>query len=127
MRKDVLYFINFDNKTKIVYEHNMEIIYSKYIHVLNKECLLYMSTIEGRIKAMSTYWGSSYNVPIYINENICFLKVDKSLWINVINVEKIADKKILFKNGKVINFEVSKRILKYKVDKIREIIKFIKK
>ena len=78
MDDKVLYFIDLGKNTKFIFEHREQIIKEKYAKVINNDCIQYMTTLEGRLAAMSTFWGSNYNVPIYINERICFLKIDKN-------------------------------------------------
>lgn len=127
MNRGILYFVVLIDEVKFVYEHKKERVKGKYLKILNKTCLEYMTTVEGRIKAMSTFWGSRYNVPIYINEDICFLKVDQNVWINVNNVEKIVEKCIVFTCGMSLYFEASKRNLEEKIKRLKSIIKNVKK
>jgi len=127
MNSNVDYIIDLGDKTKIVSIEKSIKAKEKYTKIIDKECFLYMTTIDGRIKAMSKYWGSNYNVPIYVNDDLCFLKVDKYVWINVCNVEKIVEKNIIFLSGMTLHFEISKRNLKEKIVRLKDIIKNVKK
>lgn len=127
MSRDILYFVALKKGCKFVYEHKKYIYRENYSKVLNRFCLEAMSTIEGRVKAMSKLWGSSYNVPLYVNKDMCFLKIERNLWINVFNIDKINGKYVVFKCGKIIYFASFKRKINDKIQKVMMIIKNVEK
>ncbi len=126
MKEELLYIEDLNGQTMLVYPYKNSVINDKMHKVINDECILYISTLEGRRKAMSKYWGSNYNVPIYICEKICLLKIDSIKWINICNVENISNKKIIFKCGEILQFDINERIIKNKIRKLKDILKNIK-
>lgn len=61
----------------------------KYLHTL---CLQEYTTLKGRIEAVKEVFGFKYNIPIYINEKVIFVKIPQeeyNLWINVYNIVSI--------------------------------------
>ena len=95
--------------------------------LISNECLKYMSTLEGRKNAMTVFWGSNYNVPIYICDGICLLKIDDRYMINVYNVDKVFMKTIIFDNGTTLNIVKSERIIKNKIKKLKNVLENIEK
>ena len=77
-----IYYIEFNKDyTCLYYEKRRKVFMEEYCKVLNKMCLRQIVTLKGRKDAFSKMWGSKYNVPLYIDENHLFFKVDSNLLI----------------------------------------------
>lgn len=126
MEKSLLYIKNNEVDVEVRYVHSIEkkeININKY---LNNLCLKYMSTLDGRKKAMRIYWNSNYNVPVYICDCCCLLKIDDVYYINIHNVESIIHNMIIFNSGQTIELKKSERNIKNKVRKLQNILLNIK-
>ena len=126
MEKSILYIKNNEISVEVRYTHNIEnmnICINKY---LNNLCVKYISTLDGRKKAMSIYWGSNYNVPIYICEGCCLIKIDEVNYINVYNIDSVIHNMIIFNNGKTIEINKSERNIKNKINRLKYILENIK-
>ena len=123
MEKEVLFLKCFLDYTEIVYPIKKEKVNLKNNKLLEEECLKHISTLDGRKKAMSKYWGSNYNVPIYICDGICLLKINGEYLINVCNVTSVINEMIIFNNGFSINITSCERNIKNKIKRILSILK----
>jgi hypothetical protein len=68
--------------------------------LFNKECLKEFTTLKGRIDALKVVYNYRYNVPIYINNGLLFIKIknEEILWVNVhqvIEITKDADQVLI--------------------------------
>lgn len=126
MEKDILYIKNNELNIEIRYLFTKKVINKQLNKFLNEECLKYISTLDGRKKAMSRYWGSNYNVPIYISDGVCLLKIDDIYYINIYNVDCVFNNMIIFNNGDTIEIKKSERNIRNKVKKLKDILKNIK-
>lgn len=122
MEKNILYLKCYDNCTELIYSFCNEKIEKKYTKILNEECIKYISTLEGRKKAMSIHWGSNYNVPIYICEGICLFRIDSLNLVNVYNVEKVFNNMIIFNSGDTIELVKAERNIKNKLKRVKMIL-----
>ena len=86
-----------------------------------------MTTIKGRLEAIKLIFSYSYNIPIYINQDMVFFKVfgkDK-IWVNGSNVSEIKNRNdkgiIIFKCGKLLETTKTYRTLKNIYHKVLEV------
>lgn len=107
MNKRTLYFIEGD---KELLEINVD--YEKKHTVSPRQLfrnllLREITTLKGRLDAIKSIFSYSYNIPVYINDDMIFFKVygEHKLWINGANVQDIKNKNnravIVFKCGRV--------------------------
>lgn len=109
-----------DNKTSKVIESDDEyIIESNALKILEHSCEYFGSSLEGRKEGTKKILGITHKSPIIVEESrkIIFFPTNSPdrkdcAWINLEKIDKFykVDKKtssILFKCGKVVNFNVS--------------------
>lgn len=124
INEDTFAILPLDNKYSIIYEKNKEIkIRKRPTTIINSNCLLYGSSIEGRLKRTEYSLGISYKPPIIICEknNIIFFptsspRLKRCGWINLNSIKKVfkdsnKDTIIEFKNNKFVNLDVSYNII----------------
>ena len=63
------------------------IIKENYKRVIEIECLKKLITYKGRIEALRKRIGNGYNIPIFISDKICFIKVGKIYWVNYFKIK----------------------------------------
>ena len=118
-----------DNKTKIIEKNKINYINKTLLEILDENCKLNGSTLEGRKKGSAYLLGSYYKTPIILDEinNIILIPTHsirnkECIWLNlnvIINYEKKYNKylKIEFLNNQIIHLKISyntfdKQILK---------------
>ena len=87
MNEFILYFIEKNDETIFVYEEKRVIIKENYKRVIEIECLKKLITYKGRIEALRKRIGNGYNIPIFISNKICFIKVGKIYWVNYFKIK----------------------------------------
>ena len=129
---EVLYLITNSGSTNIVKIRENILVNKTINELLNKACLEFLTTLEGRIKAIKQIYKITKLVPIYIHEDLIFQPVYsnkhwKQIYINICNIKKVIkvnDQTVItFINEKTIYLDISyermKRYLK-KCFKIKE-------
>ena len=129
---EILYIITNSNSTNIVKIREDIIVNESINEILNRECLEFLTTLEGRIKAIKQVYKISKFVPIYISNELILQPVYSNkhwqqIYINICNIKKVIKVNdhtvITFINEKTIKLNVSyermKRYLK-KCFKIKE-------
>lgn len=109
-------------KTKIIEEKHNIISNEITAEIVERNCYLNGSTLEGRIKGSSYLLGSNYKPPIIINDSLNIILIpthsirnQNCNWINLINMlhySPTKDNKVLieFINNKKIIIDVSYNI-----------------
>ncbi len=134
---EVLYLTNDSDSTNIVKIRNELIVNETINKIINKTCLKFLTTLDGRIEAIKQVYKISKFVPIYINAGLILqpiysIKSWKQIYINICNISKINKVNdhvvITFINEKTILLEISyermkrylKRCLKIKDNQIKK-------
>ena len=108
--------VRISSKTLIIYYNGYNTVVintdGKYIvkgnfirSILNKSCIFYGSSLEGRLKGSKELLKCRYKLPIIISEinKILFFPVNNYLWINFYMIESFVKKEnrtiLTFKNG----------------------------
>lgn len=85
--------------------------------ILNKSCIFYGSSLNGRLKGSKDLLKCRYKLPIIISESnrLIFFPVNKYFWINFNMIESFEKKEnhtiITFKNGYKRSIFVSYRVV----------------
>ena len=122
---DVLYLIKNSNSTNIVKVRENLIVNETINNLINLTCLEFLTTLEGRIKAIKQVYKISKFVPIYIKDGLILQPIYsnknwKQIYINICNIKKVNkvnDQTVItFINEKTIYLDISyermKRYLK---------------
>lgn len=108
--------VRISSKTLIIYYNGYNTVVintdGKYLvkgnfirSILNKSCIFYGSSLEGRLKGSKELLKCRYKLPIIISEinKILFFPVNNYLWINFYMIESFVKKEnrtiLTFKNG----------------------------
>lgn len=122
IKKETLAIIPHGKKSKIIEEKHNIIINELTAEIVEKNCYLNGSTLEGRIKGSSYLLGSNYKPPIIINDSLNIILIpthsirNKNCnWINLINMLHYSptnDKKVLieFINNHKLVIDISYNI-----------------
>ncbi|NLD25986.1 MAG: hypothetical protein GX661_01350 [Acholeplasmataceae bacterium] len=91
MNKGTLYLIEYDNyieETNLLYQRTHS---GKIRKLFQKYCLQELTTLEGRITAVKQIFNYGYNVPVYINRDLLFIKVhgQQTMWINICTIQQL--------------------------------------
>jgi len=130
MNKNTLYFYQYYNELleiNIDYRKKHRLTPSQ---LFNNLLLKEMTTLKGRINALKKIFSLSYNVPIYINQDIIFFKVfgKNKIWVNGSNIADIKNKNnkgiIIFNCGIVLETTNHYRTIKKKYNMILEILNY---
>lgn len=129
---EVLYLEKNSDSTNIVKIQEELIVNETINKLINKTCLKFLTTLDGRIEAIKQVYKISKFIPIYISDGLILQPIysNKSwnqLYINICNIKKVNkvnDQAVItFINEKTIFLEISydrmKRYLK-KCLKIKE-------
>lgn len=74
MDLDILYLKKGNRSTTIKLKNNQEILINNTLkEVLNNYCLKDLTTIEGRMKAISQVFNIRKHIPIYLSENLVLI------------------------------------------------------
>ena len=107
----------------IVYEDNVsKIVKTRPNNIINYNCKMHGSSLEGRLKGTENLTGYSYKAPVSINNDLLFFpttspRLKECSWINLYNIKTVNYDKferttqIVFNNNKYIDFRISKNIL----------------
>ena len=130
MNKNTLYFYQYDKELLEINIDYRKIHRLTSIQLFNNLLLKEMTTLKGRLEAIKLIFSFSYNVPIYINQDMVFFKVfgkDK-IWVNGTNIAEIKNKNnkgiIIFKCGKLLETTKNYRTLKNIYNKVLDIINY---
>ncbi len=107
-----------DAITKVVEKNDEYLINKGSYEVMEDSCKYYGSTCDGRIKGTKTILGSSYKVPIIVEESneIIFFPTEsinnkKCIWLSLNNIDKYENcdgfTKITFTSGKEMMIKMS--------------------
>lgn len=130
MNKNTLYIQENNDILLIVNIDGIQKVKSRALYEFEKLCLQEYTTLKGRIDAIKEIFKLSYNIPIYINEQMIFIKIcnKKRIWINGINVvEVIKDNKgskIIFNNGLDLKIDRGYRSINGLLNKVNDIINY---
>lgn len=112
----IIYYDNFN--TVVINTDGKIIINGNFIRsILNKSCIFYGSSLNGRLKGSKDLLKCRYKLPIIISENnrLIFFPVNKYFWINFNMMESFEKKEnhtiITFKNGYKRSIFVSYRVV----------------
>lgn len=112
----IIYYNNFN--TVMINTDGKIIISGNYIRsILNKSCIFYGSSLNGRLKGSKDLLKCRYKLPIIISESnrLIFFPVNKYFWINFNMIESFEKKEnhtiITFKNGYKRSIFVSYRVV----------------
>ena len=112
----IIYYNNFN--TVMINTDGKIIINGNFIRsLLNKSCLFYGSSLNGRLKGSKDLLKCRYKLPIIISESnrLIFFPVNKYFWINFNMIESFEKKEnhtiITFKNGYKRSIFVSYRVV----------------
>ena len=119
INKDTCAVINVNNEVSKIIEDTQEYLLPKTsFEVMEDSCSFYGSSYDGRIKGTKMILGSSYKLPIIVEEtnSIIFFPTngtasDKCSWISVNKVSKYESEggytKVTFEGGKSIILRIS--------------------
>ena len=119
INKDTCAIISVDkNITKVVEKNNEYYVNQTTYEIMDNSCQYYGSSCEGRIKGTKMILGSSYKVPIVVEEtnDIIFFPTespnsDNCTWLSLNNVKKYEKDagftKVTFNSGKQIIVKMS--------------------
>lgn len=123
MNEFILYFIEKENETVLIYEEKRVIIKENYKRVIEIECLKKLITYKGRIEALRKRIGNGYNIPIFISDKICFIKVGKIYWVNYFKIKCVLKSgDVVLINGEVIKGGYSYRTIVKKIKLIKDLL-----
>ena len=123
MNEFILYFIEKENETVLIYEEKRVIIKENYKRVIEIECLKKLITYKGRIEALRKRIGNGYNIPIFISDQICFIKVGKIYWVNYFKIKCVLKSgDVVLINGEVIKGGYSYRTIVKKIKLIKDLL-----
>lgn len=112
----IIYYDNFN--TVMINTDGKIIINGNFIRsILNKSCIFYGSSLNGRLKGSKDLLKCRYKLPIIISESnrLIFFPVNKYFWINFNMIESFKKKEnhtiITFKNGYKRSIFVSYRVV----------------
>lgn len=112
----IIYYNNFN--TVMINTGGKIIINGNFIRsILNKSCIFYGSSLNGRLKGSKDLLKCRYKLPIIISESnrLIFFPVNKYFWINFNMIESFEKKEnhtiITFKNGYKRSIFVSYRVV----------------
>ena len=112
----IIYYNNFN--TVMINTDGKIIINCNFIRsLLNKSCIFYGSSLNGRLKGSKDLLKCRYKLPIIISESnrLIFFPVNKYFWINFNMIESFEKKEnhtiITFKNGYKRSIFVSYRVV----------------
>ena len=112
----IIYYDNFN--TVMINTDGKIIINGNFIRsILNKSCIFYGSSLNGRLKGSKDLLKCRYKLPIIISESnrLIFFPVNKYFWINFNMIESFEKKEnhtiIIFKNGYKRSIFVSYRVV----------------
>ncbi len=112
----IIYYNNFN--TVMINTDGKIIINGNFIKsILNKSCIFYGSSLNGRLKGSKDLLKCRYKLPIIISESnrLIFFPVNKYFWINFNMIESFEKKEnhtiITFKNGYKRSIFVSYRVV----------------
>lgn len=112
----IIYYNNFN--TVMINTDGKIIINGNFIRsILNKSCIFYGSSLNGRLKGSKDLLKCRYKLPIIISESnrLIFFPVNKYFWINFNMIESFEKKEnhtiITFKNGYKKSIFVSYRVV----------------
>lgn len=112
----IIYYNNFN--TVMINTDGKIIINGNFIRsILNKSCIFYGSSLNGRLKGSKDLLKCRYKLPIIISESnrLIFFPVNKYFWINFNMIESFEKKEnhtiIIFKNGYKRSIFVSYRVV----------------
>ena len=116
----IIYYNNFN--TVMINTDGKIIINGNFIRsILNKSCIFYGSSLNGRLKGSKDLLKCRYKLPIIISESnrLIFFPVNKYFWINFNMIESFEKKEnhtiITFKNGYKRSIFVSYRVVNNQV------------
>ena len=118
------------NKSQVIEEKREFFVNEKPLTIIENSCEYFGSSLTGRQVGSISIIGSSYKIPIVIEEtnNIIFFptlaaKSNECCWISLSKIENYVKtnyfSKILFKNGYELFLDVSINILKNQIYKSR--------
>lgn len=112
----IIYYDNFN--TVMINTDGKIIINGNFIRsILNKSCIFYGSSLNGRLKGSKDLLKCRYKLPIIISESnrLIFFPVNKYFWINFNMIESFEKKEnhtiITFKNDYKRSIFVSYRVV----------------
>lgn len=112
----IIYYDNFN--TIMINTDGKIIINGNFIRsILNKSCIFYGSSLNGRLKGSKDLLKCRYKLPIIISESnrLIFFPVNNYFWINFNMIESFEKKEnhtiITFKNGYKRSIFVSYRVV----------------
>ena len=134
---EVLYIIKNSDSTNIVKIQEELIVNETINKIINRTCLKFLTTLDGRIEAIKQVYKISKFVPIYIFDGLILQPIysNKSwnqLYVNICNIKKVNkvnDQTVItFINEKTIFLEISyermkrylKKCLKIKDNEIKK-------
>ena len=126
MNELTLYFVDLEAKSEVYTFFGRKVLFNNYTKELDRLCLLELSTLKARIKAIKEIIKCKYNIPIYVNEKMIFFKIKDvhNIWINYVNIKEIKKYDqgfiVFFVNGKTL-------LIKKRITYVQKIIKRLKK
>ena len=83
----------------------------------------HVDTYKGRIEALRKRIGNGYNIPIFISNKICFIKIGKIYWVNYFKIKCVLKNgDVVLINGEVIKGGYSYRTIVKKIKLIKDLL-----
>ncbi len=111
-----MYYIKRNAGGVEVYDgHTVHTLSSGMQSVFNSLCLKELTTFKGRMDALKKHFERRYNLPVYINETMCFygsapIRRPEAVYVNFFDVLSLRDlggrTEILFKDLSVLLLDV---------------------
>lgn len=123
MNEFLMYIKCEDTETILFYEERKVVIKENYRKVIEKELIKKLMTLNGVKDAIKQRWGGCYNIPIFISDKICFVKISKCIWVNYFQIKCLmTDGVVYLKNGVRLKTELKYRSLKMRIKKAERVI-----
>jgi len=130
MDKNTLYFYDLENEILEINMYYQKRYKTSSNKLFNKLCLKEFTTLKGRQDAIKKIFSYSYNLPIYINDDIIFIKMfgREKIWVNASNIDRLEKKEnntlIVFKDGQTLESIKNYRTLNNTYKKVIDIINY---
>ena len=101
INNDIVALMKNNNKTILINVDNYQVINKNIKKIIDLNCLLHGSSLEGRIKYVKSLIGNIYKCPVYINSDIILVPINS-----------VRSKECLFINyNKILNYKLKKNYL----------------
>ncbi len=124
-------YITHLNLNTIIYKTDKtEILSKSVLSIINKICMDELTTYDGYKKAIKHKFNYQYKIPLYLNDNIQLIPIERvrnyaNIWVNYAAIKDVKIEsgiiRLVFISGRNLDLFIKPKILSKQVERLNQI------